>query len=74
MTEIIASNIEAAFQDKVEIGRATENTGGDLVFIAVTSPEKLTEHVYFSATEKEGLDRTIEALIRARKEVFGTKP
>lgn len=74
MTEIIKANIEAAFQDSVEVGRTTEATGGDLVFIANTSPEKSAEHIYFSATERKGLDDLIEALIRARKEVFGTKP
>lgn len=74
VTEIIKTNIEAAFSDRVEIGRTTEKTGGALVFIAANSPGEPAFHIYFSATEKAGLDETIEGLMRARREVFGTKP
>lgn len=73
-TETIKKNIEAAYGDSIEIGRTQENTQGDLVYVVVREPGQGGVHVYFSATEKKGLDETIEALIRARKEVFGTRP
>lgn len=74
MTEIIKANIEAAYGDSVQVGRTAESLNGELVFIGNTTPDGITEHIYFSAAEREGLDEMIEALIRARKEVFGTKP
>jgi hypothetical protein len=72
MTEIIKTNIEAAFNDTVEIGRTVESAGGPLVYMATTPPGEPTFHTYFA--EAKPLDEVIEALMKARRDAFGTKP
>lgn len=73
-TEVIKKNIEAAYGDSVEVGRTSEASKGALVYLQVHTPEEGGVSLYFSATEKKGLDETIEALMRARRDAFGTKP
>lgn len=77
-TEIIKTNIEAGYGDRIEVGRVDLTTPADrppvseMVYQKIDTLSDLAVIVYFDTPKS--LDDTIEALIRARKEVFGDRP